>query len=155
MKTIFDKLDRFFSGKWNIAVFHEDKGRWILHPSARLIPYLKAENSGGRHILIQPTPDDQAYYLLADDLTGSLIQRHHMEPEHLFKPGRMVVETSPANYQVWIRASRPLALEEKRYWLNKLRSDPGADPLGRWGRCPSNSRNHPMIATFERSIGFW
>jgi len=48
----------------------------------------------------------------------------------------MVVETSPDNYQVWIRSSRPLEIEEKRYWLKKLYSDPGADPKHRWGRCP-------------------
>jgi len=57
----------------------------------------------------------------------------------------MAVETSPGNYQVWIRSSRPLSLEEKRYWLHRLRSDPGADPNGRWGRCPgfrNRKENH-------------
>ena len=48
----------------------------------------------------------------------------------------MIVETSPHNFQVWIHASRPLPLDEKRYWLRKLQSDPGADPNNRWGRCP-------------------
>ena len=55
----------------------------------------------------------------------------------------MVIETSPGNYQVWIRASRVLDIEEKRYWLKKLRSDPGADPCNRWGRCPGfRNRKH-------------
>jgi hypothetical protein len=48
----------------------------------------------------------------------------------------MIVETSPRNYQVWIHSSRQLWLEEKRYWLKRLNSDPGADPNNRWGRCP-------------------
>ena len=48
----------------------------------------------------------------------------------------MVVETSPQNYQVWIRCRRELSLDEKRHWLKKLGSDPGADPNNRWGRCP-------------------
>jgi len=48
----------------------------------------------------------------------------------------MIVETSPGNYQVWIHSSRRLSLEEKRYWLKRLHSDPGADPNNRWGRCP-------------------
>ncbi len=47
-----------------------------------------------------------------------------------------MVETSPNNYQVWIHASRYLSLPEKRHWLRKLKSDPGADPCNRWGRCP-------------------
>lgn len=48
----------------------------------------------------------------------------------------MIIETSPRNFQVWIQASRPLSLDEKRYWLFKLKNDPGADPNNRWGRCP-------------------
>jgi len=136
MKTIFYKLDRFFLGKWNIAVLDLKTGRWVLQPTVRIIPYLKAENSAGRHILMQPAPQLQPSFLIADDLTWSGIQMQHMGPGQLFKPGRMVVETSPGNYQAWIRSSRPLSLEEKRYWLNRLRSDPGADPNGRWGRCP-------------------
>ena len=48
----------------------------------------------------------------------------------------MVIETSPGNYQIWIRSASPLAIEEKRYWLKRLHSDPGADPNHRWGRCP-------------------
>jgi hypothetical protein len=48
----------------------------------------------------------------------------------------MVVETSPDNYQVWIHANRSIPLDEKRYWLKRLKSDPGADPHNRWGRCP-------------------
>jgi hypothetical protein len=48
----------------------------------------------------------------------------------------MVVETSPGNFQVWIHSRRPLSLTEKSFWLKKLRSDPAAHPLNRWGRCP-------------------
>jgi hypothetical protein len=48
----------------------------------------------------------------------------------------MIVQTSPGNYQVWIHSLRQLWLEEKRYWLKRLHSDPGADPNNRWGRCP-------------------
>jgi hypothetical protein len=136
VKTILYKLDRFFLGEWSIAVLDPEAGRWVVEPDPRIVPYLKAENSNGRHILMQPAPRIQPNFLLADDLTRAGIQNHHMAPDQTFKPGRMVVETSPGNYQVWIRSARPLSLEEKRYWLHRLKSDPGADPNGRWGRCP-------------------
>jgi hypothetical protein len=136
VKNILHKLDRFFLGEWNIAVLDLQAGRWVVQPNSWIIPYLKAENSKGRHILMQPASQIQPTYLLADDLTWSGIKNQHMAPDHSFKPGRMVVETSPGNYQVWIRSARPLSLEEKRHWLRRLRSDPGADPNGRWGRCP-------------------
>ena len=48
----------------------------------------------------------------------------------------MCVETSLNNFQVWVHADRPLSLDEKQYWLERLGSDPDAGPRGRWGRCP-------------------
>jgi len=119
-----------------VAVLDIDAGLWVIEPKAFNIPYLKAENAKGRHILLQPAPAIESYYLLVDDLTWPMILSHHHYPNGTWKQGRMVVETSPANYQVWIRSSRRLSLNEKRSWLKKLCSDPGADPHNRWGRCP-------------------
>jgi len=136
MKNILQKINRFFKNNCCLAVLDETRGRWIIKPESRNIPYLKAENAGGRHILVKPTPDIEPYYLLVDDLNMDLIVRHHKFPSGFFKYGRMVVETSPGNYQVWIHSDRALPLDEKRYWLKKLHNDPGADPNNRWGRCP-------------------
>jgi hypothetical protein len=79
---------------------------------------------------------DQSRYLPADDLGWERICRQHRHANRVWKPGRMVVETSPQSYRVWIRSQRELSLPEKRYWLKRLGSDPGADPNNRWGRCP-------------------
>ena len=136
MENVFGKLNRFFNNKWNVAILDMDKGRWILEAKTRFIPYLKAENANGRHILIRPGPEFEATYIMADDIDKSLLTRHHGYVDGTWKPGRMIVETSPNNYQVWVHSSRKLSLYEKRYWLKKLRSDPGADPSNRWGRCP-------------------
>jgi len=136
MKLIFEKVHRYFYGKWRLAVLDMDSGRWVTKPKALHIPYLKAENAHGRHILLQPEQTIEPYFLLVDDLSWPMIHRHHHYPDGTWKPGRMVVETSKGNYQVWIRSSRYLSLNEKRYWLQKLCSDPGADPNNRWGRCP-------------------
>lgn len=136
MKNILLKISRFFKNHYSFAVLDEIKGRWIVKPESRNIAYLKAENANGRHIIIKPDPQIEPFYMLADDLTNSLITRHHRLPSRVFKHGRMVVETSPGNYQVWIHSDRALTIYEKRYWLKKLHSDPGADPHNRWGRCP-------------------
>jgi len=159
MKTIIYKLDRFFLGKWSIAVLDSDRGRWLLKPGTRIISYLKAENANGRHILIQPAHGIQSSFLMADDITWPRIEMQHMGPDRLFKPGRMIVETSPDNHQIWIRSSRPLSLEEKRYWLHRLKSDPGADPNGRWGRCPGfrnrKECHHRSDGTYPLSRLLW
>ena len=135
MKVIFEKLDRYFQSNWRIAILDLKKGRWTIeHPSCAVIPYLKAENAHGRHILIQPK--EALCYLLADDIPPSLLHSHHMLPNGSFKPGRMVIETSPENFQVWIHSTAPLDLEQKRIILQTLNSDPGAAPNNRFGRCP-------------------
>ena len=136
MQLIFEQLNRYFYKKWHLSVLVMNEGLWVIKPKVLNIPYLKAQNAKGRHILLQPEPVIECYYLLVDDLTWPMILSHHHYPNGEWKPGRMVVETSPANYQVWIHSSRRLSLSEKRYWLKKLCSDPGADPNNRWGRCP-------------------
>jgi len=138
MEKLFKKLHRFFNADYRLAVLDMIAGyRWIVDPKIIHIPYLKAENAQGRHILIQPV--SQSSYLLADDIPPHLLRLHHQFDNGTWKPGRMVVETSPDNYQVWIHSSRFLALDGKRHWLKKLKSDPGADPFNRWGRCPGFS----------------
>ncbi len=136
MEKILWKIGNYFKHRFSLAVLDEIKGRWPVLPSCKNIPYLKAENAGGRHILIRPDPVIEPYYFLADDLNIDLLIRHHQSISNRFKPGRMVMETSPGNYQIWIHSDRPLSLPEKKYWLENMHSDPGADPKNRWGRCP-------------------
>ena len=134
MEKIFRKMYKFFSGNWRIAVLDLDKGRWDVDAKISNIAYLKSENVKGRHILMQPINEE--YYMLADDLNARLLQQHHKNSDGSWKYGRLVVETSPDNYQVWIHSSRSLSVDEKNYWLKKMHSDPGATPLKRLGRMP-------------------
>jgi hypothetical protein len=134
MRRIIAKLDRFFCGYWRIGVLDLDKGIWISSPDH--IAYLKTQNGQGRHILIQPDQNVEPFYLLADDLTTTLLKKHHQYPDGAWRPGRMVIETSTDNYQVWIHSSRSLSILEKQHWLKIMHSDPGANPHRRWGRHP-------------------
>jgi len=136
MERIFQKINRYFYGKWHIAVLDFERGLWTNEPNIRYIPYFKAENANGRHILIQPLKDIACFYMLVDDINWSFILKHHIHSNGKWKPGRMVVETSPGNYQVWIHSKQALSTDDKLYWLKKLCSDPGAHPDNRWGRCP-------------------
>jgi len=40
MERIFHKINRYFYGKWHIAVLDLERGRWINEPDIRYIPYL-------------------------------------------------------------------------------------------------------------------
>jgi len=136
MEVIFEKLSRYFYHRWHVAVLDMHIGRWVVEPKPSNIAYLKAENANGRHILIQPHSIIAPHYLLVDDICQPLIQQQHQHKDGRWKPGRMLVETSNNNYQLWIHSRQSLSLNQKRYWLKKLNSDPGADPKNRWGRCP-------------------
>ncbi len=73
MQNIFFKLNRYFQANWNLAVLDLKKGRWFVNVDISTIPYLKAENSNGRHIIIQPTKNNESYYLMVDDIAWSTI----------------------------------------------------------------------------------
>jgi len=138
MEKIFRKLSYFFVKKWQLGVLDIDRGCWCVAPELKNIKYLKAENAQGqgRHILVQPLPEVAPYYLLIDDINWPIIKHHHCKADKTWKKGRMVIETSPENYQVWIHSSNAMSIDNKRYWLKQLHSDPGSDPNKRWGRCP-------------------
>jgi hypothetical protein len=141
MEKMTRKIERYF-GRYEFGVYKEAEGQngkggavWKVEQNDKTIPYLRAMNAKGRHIFIRPTFEREAHYMLHDDLDKKGLERHHKQ-DGKFKPGRMVVESSPDNYQVWIRSERPLSVEEKKHWLEKMDSDPGASPRHRWGRAP-------------------
>ena len=136
MKRILNKLNRFFYSNLRLAVLDETAGRWVVNFSPNIISYLKAQNCNGRHILLKPAEHVEPYYMLVDDIGEEILNRQHRDKSGEWKDGRLIVETSPSNYQIWIHSSRYLSIEEKKFWLQKLHSDPGANPKNRWGRCP-------------------
>lgn len=89
--------------------------------------------NGTVHIFMQPA--DESTYLLADDLTSKRVVTDH-KGAGKWKSGRMCVETSPSNFQVWLHSDRDLSQTEKEHWLKMLGSDPNAAPRGRWERTP-------------------
>lgn len=133
MDKIIGKLERYF-GPWRVAVLDSEVDKlWETVADMKSVGYLRVMNAEGRHIFMRPV--DESHYMMADDLTWDRVQRDH-QVEGKWRKGRMCVTTSWDNYQVWIRCDRSLSHEEKRYWLMRMGSDPGADPNARWGRMP-------------------
>jgi len=133
MEKIYTKIARYFEGGFDFGVFREDKGVFVKTGSTKEISFLRYMNAKGDHIFMRPRHEE--FYMLVDDISAEDLARDHQAAGR-WKPGRMVVESSPASFQVWIRARRPLGLTEKKYWLAKMGSDPGAAPKSRWGRAP-------------------
>jgi hypothetical protein len=140
MEKVLQKIKRYF-GNYEFGVFNESGGKdgqgavWKVEQTENIIPFLKHMNAQGNHLFIRPTIEREAFYMMHDDMDEKGLERHHKQNGQ-FKPGRMVVESSPGNYQVWVRSDRSLSDEEKKHWLKKMDSDPGASPRHRWGRAP-------------------
>jgi len=134
MQKIFHKLERYFSS-WSLGILHQQKGLWSMPANRKYIRYARLMNRRGHHILIRPDDHREPYYLLCDDLSQADLSRDHCR-DGIWKKGRLLIETSPQNYQVWIHFGHPLSIAEKTFWLKRLRSDPGCSPRHRWGRCP-------------------
>lgn len=117
------------------------RGRvWTRPGRENILRYLGAMNAEGRHIFMRPTEAREPFYALHDDANAGAILRYHgfdssRRPAHAFN-GRLIIETSPENFQAWVRFAGPTSVEEKRRWLDSVGSDPGAAPRRRWGRAP-------------------
>jgi len=138
MDAVLEKMGKYF-GHYEIGVYEEGKAKeegkvWVV-PS-KDPGYLKAMNAQGRHIFIRPSFENEPHYMMHDDVNKDGLARHHKDADGRWRPGRLVVESSPGNYQVWVKSERPLSVEEKKHWLSQMKSDPGASPLHRWGRAP-------------------
>ena len=131
MERIFRKLEHYF-GQWRIGVMNPNGGLWLVDTAVDRIGYLKAMNARGYHIFMKPV--HEARFLLLDDLSAK--QLEGQKDDGHYRPGRLVVETSPDNFQVWIKAHRRMTNPEKRYWIRQVQADPACDPNLRWGRCP-------------------
>jgi len=135
---ILSKVGKFF-GPYEFGVY-DGTSVWKRNPNERnIFNYLKAMNLQGKHIFIRPK--DESCFLMCDDLNWDQVIRYHSEKGSVsgivrYRPGRMVVESSPGNYQVWVHSENRLSADVKLHWLRKMGSDPGADPRLRWGRCP-------------------
>lgn len=86
------------------------------------VPYLKRQNARGEHIYIRPGGDHS--FVLLDDVKKSTIERMKTDG---YEPA-ITVETSPNNYQAWVKlAPEPLPAEVRQEAAKALAKHYGAD----------------------------
>jgi hypothetical protein len=78
---------------------------WDMQAVLKSIPWLRLQNRNGRNIYIRPRGEHNLS--LIDDLTAESIERMKAEGFH----PALVVETSPGNFQAWLKHSRILSRE--------------------------------------------
>jgi hypothetical protein len=94
---------------------------WSMQVVLRSIPWLRLQNRNGRNIYIRPRGEHNLS--LVDDLSAESIDRMKTQG---FRPA-LVVETSPANFQAWLKHSRPLSKELSTAAARELAREFGGD----------------------------
>jgi hypothetical protein len=105
-----------------------DEGRAVMIPrtwdsatSIRSIPWFRMQNADGRNIYVRPKGEHDLS--LVDDLTGDAVRRMKMTG---FTPAA-VIETSPGNFQAWLKHPRQLTRELSTMAARKLADEFGGD----------------------------
>lgn len=105
---------------------------WTPGTLLHCIAWLRLENQGGRHIYIRPKGEHNLS--LVDDLTAAAVAAMKGEG---FEPA-LVVETSPSNFQAWLKHPEPLDKElstaAARTLAEKFGGDTGAADWRHFGR---------------------
>lgn len=109
--------------------------------AVRMIPFLRRRNSQGAHIYFRPTGESS--YTLLDDLNEQTLTALSSEG---YAPAA-VVETSPGNFQAWLRHLQPLSKELGTLAAKTLSAEFGADGSAadwrRFGRVPGFTNRKP------------
>ncbi len=108
----------------------------------RMLPYLKYRNATGAHIYFRPSGEGS--YTLLDDLPTATLPRLTAEGY----PPAAVIETSPGNFQAWLRHMQPLPRELGTLAAKTLAAQFGADGSAadwrRFGRAPGFTNRKPQ-----------
>jgi len=116
---------------------------WDLDTVLHSAPWLQLQNHAGRHIYIRPKGDHRLS--LVDDLTADAVAAMHREG---FDPA-LVVETSPSNFQAWLKhpeqLDKQLSTATARTLVERFGGDVGAADWRHFGRlsadtCPFQSQ---------------
>jgi len=125
------------------------------------IPNLKRLNAQGNHIFIQPA-EKEHNLILVDDVGFDDIEKMRSNGHE----AAVVVETSPDNYQAWVKAPNSLTEDERAVFAKGLAEKYDADPNSaqkrHYGRLAGftnqkpehqNSRGHHPFALLRESTG--
>lgn len=111
-----------------------------------LIPLLRHKNTVPReaHIYIRPLGEYNRSFTLLDDLNRTTVERLETEG---FRPTALI-ETSPGNFQAWLKHSQPLegrlATLAAQILAERFNADSSAAGWMRYGRLPGFTNRKPV-----------
>jgi hypothetical protein len=120
-------LDQY---RYQIGIRDEKTGKmmerkWTPNEITAAIPWLKRMNAKGNHIYIRPNNTTEHGLVLLDDIKPDTIKQMKADG---FEPAA-VIETSPGNYQVWIKLRNyGVDTDTRQIAAQKLAKRYGCDP---------------------------
>ena len=116
---------------------------WRYDQVMRALAWLRALNASGSSIYIRPARALAVHpWVLLDDLDADAFT--HLQDEH---PPAVRIQTSPGNWQAWLRVDRDLDIDERtaagRWLARRYGADPGAVGGVQFGRCPGFTNRKP------------
>lgn len=116
------------------------------------IPYLKFRNAHGAHIYFRPSGERR--FTLLDDLSPMALEELSANG---FEPC-VAVETSPGNFQAWLKHSRILSKElgtfAAQFLAQRFHADPSAADWRRFGRLPGFTNRKPQYMQHDGLFPF-
>ena len=137
---------------------------WDAETILKSVPWLRHENLNGRNIYIRPKGEHDLS--LVDDLTKDALS---VMKDSGFKPA-LIVETSPGNYQAWLRHPQQLSKEVStaaaRALAEKFGGDRGAADWRHFGRLAGFTNRkakyadagtglYPFVRLIEAGVGVY
>jgi hypothetical protein len=120
---------------------------WSPDELIKSISWLRRMNSQRNDIYIRPAPDEVTGVVLVDDVEYIDIERMRADG---YEP-IAVVETSPKNYQAWIRLGidlpRDIRTEAARFFVKTYGSDPNSADWRHFGRLAGFTNRKPEHAS--------
>jgi hypothetical protein len=114
---------------------------WDRDTLLRSVPWLQLQNHAGRHIYVRPKGEHNLS--LVDDLTADAVAAMKCDGFH----PALVVETSPCNFQAWLKhpeqLDKQLSTATARALAEKFNGDAGAADWRHFGRLSGFTNRKP------------
>lgn len=118
---------------------------WDADTLIRSVPWLRYQNANGRNIYVRPKGEHDLS--LVDDLTASAVRRMK---ETGFTPAA-IIETSPGNFQAWLKhpaiLSREVSTAAARKLAEEFGGDKGAADWRHFGRLAGFTNRKPKYTS--------
>lgn len=121
---------------------------WSSADILKSVPWLKRENAKGADIYLRPAGEQSQGLILVDDLNQAQLGRMKTAG---FEPAT-VLETSPQNYQAWVRLTQhqlapEVATKASRYIAAHFEADPNSADWRHFGRLAGFTNRKPEHTT--------